>query len=850
MVVDPGETEVGEGEAAKAGDHLVGVDPAGGEVVQQCPEAPFVHVTILTAHGRPRPIARGRRRVTALTMPDEGDPVDGAPVADPDRPRHLMVVGAAAGMGRWLTEHVFAAGPWDRAFLVDQERFVDLVAPLADAFACRTTVTAAPDDAVGARALGLPDGEDADLVICLAVPRSALTSICRWLVPVLPTGAPLIHVSASLRAPLDDLRTLAPSHPVLGVHPLADTSARFLDGQTILVVPDEGAAAPAWLLDDVHHAGGIAKVLAAADHDRSMSYVQAMAHQSLLNLIDAVAGSGLDLEELWEVRTPLFEALFGLATRVVSESREATTAEIQALLDGERVAGELAAAAERTNEAITSGRHEDIEALIRSTRDHFGGALFEAVSATAAVAVTAAQAKRSELARRGRTGALVGVRPLNRPDTLRVGHILDLTPTAVTLNEVMVGPKGGAALLEGPGRRNARKIGQGGKPRRTTFGLAHIDVVPGDELEAELDEWLAHVPRDVRFLVPESVAGAGVLDVVGHHAAVRDAEVVSEVVRTGQRSVVVRVGIRADHDVDAMVEELRARVQQTYAWPTGVSLPARTAPLVHHLGPAGTFSEEAALHAAASVGIAAPDLSAEPDFPTVLAGVAAGDLGVLPVSSSASGLVARASAALLAHEGELEAGGVVDVAVRFDAYVRPEHSLADLRGRPCLSHPQGLAQCGAFIRRWGLEPVPTPSTTDALAQVAAAPDDEPCVALAGADRGGPHGLRVAEREVDDLPGSITRFVILGPPGAFGELVGGSDPTLRSICVAASLDAVLAAFDPSVAAFDELLTSPEGGALWITSRVVDPATPGLRHLGRVPWSPRTPVVRVETDVPTR
>ncbi len=591
-------------------------------------------------------------------------------------------------------------------------------------------------------------------------------------------------------------------------------------------------------------------MLSADDHDRSMSYVQTMAHQSLLNLIDAVAESGLDLEELWEVRTPLFEALFGLATRVVSESREATTAEIQALLDGERVAGELAAAAERTTGAIASGRHEEIEALIRSTRDHFGGALFEAVSATAAVAVTAAQAKRSELARRGRTGALVGVRPLSRPDTLRVGHILDLTPTAVTLSEVMVGPKGAAALLEGPGRRNARKIGQGGKPRRTTFGLAHIDVVPGDELESELDEWLAHVPRDVRFLVPESVAGAGVLDVVGHHAAVRDAEVVSEVVRTGQRSVVVRVGIRADHDVDAMVEELRARVQQTYAWPTGVSLPARTAPLVHHLGPAGTFSEEAALHAAASVGITAPDLSAEPDFPTVLEGVAAGDLGVLPVSSSASGLVARASAALLAHEGELEAGGVVDVAVRFDAYVRPEQSLADLRGRPVLSHPQGLAQCGAFIRRWGLEPVPCPSTTDALAQVAAAPDDEPCVALAGADRGAPHGLRVAEREVDDLPGSITRFVILGPPGAFGELVGGSDPTLRSICVAASLDAVLAAFDPSVAAFDELLTSPEGGALWITSRVVDPATPGLRHLGRVPWSPRTPVVRVETDVPTR
>ena len=62
----------------------------------------------------------------------------------------------------------------------------------------------------------------------------------------------------------------------------------------------------------------------------------------------------------------------------------------------------------------------------------------------------------SELARRGRTGALVGIHPLNRPESLRVGHIIDVTPTAVSLNEVMVGPRGGAALLEGPGRRNAR----------------------------------------------------------------------------------------------------------------------------------------------------------------------------------------------------------------------------------------------------------------------------------------------------------------------------------------------------------------------------------------------------------
>ena len=43
---------------------------------------------------------------------------------------------------------------------------------------------------------------------------------------------------------------------------------------------------------------------------------------------------------------------------------------------------------------------------------------------------------------------------------------------------------------------------------------------------------------------------------------------------SGQRSVVIRLWIRADHDVDDMVEELRARVQATYAWPRGLSLAA------------------------------------------------------------------------------------------------------------------------------------------------------------------------------------------------------------------------------------------------------------------------------------
>ena len=53
---------------------------------------------------------------------------------------------------------------------------------------------------------------------------------------------------------------------------------------------------------------------------------------------------------------------------------------------------------------------------------------------------------------------------------------------------------------------------------------------------------------------------------------------------------------------------------------------------------------------------------------------------VLPVSSSASGLVWRAVDAVLAHEGPLVASGVVDVAVRFDAYTAGPGPLEWTRG--------------------------------------------------------------------------------------------------------------------------------------------------------------------------
>lgn len=748
-----------------------------------------------------------------------------------DEPSNLVVVGAAAGMGRWLVEHLLLGRSWDRVVLVDTPEAAITIAPADPA-----VVVAGAGDALD---LTMPG-----TVVVLAVPHEAIDEVMTWLEPLLSRDAVIGAVSANQATTLALVAQHWESDRTFGIHPLFDASARTAEGQTFLLVGPNGPPAHGWLDDLIASAGAIADAGSAADHDAIMRVVQTATHQSLITFADTVTSSGVDLQKLWEARTPVFEGLFGLATRVLTERQQATIADIQSSMGGIDAIEHLTAAVERWSDVVDRPTNE-IESALADLRERFSGTLFDTIQATAATAVSATQAKRAELARHRRLGSLVGLRRVGAPDILKVGYIEDVTPIAVTLRRVMVGTRGKATLVEGRGMRNSGRIGENAKADTVTFGLGHVDLVLGDDLETTLDEWLAFIRRDVRFLVPESVAGVGVLSIVEDHSGIRDAEVVSEVVRTGQRSVVVRVFVRADHDVEDMVEELRSKVQTTYRWPLGLSLAAPQIERVHYLGPAGTFSEAAARQATGSLAIDAT-LVPEPDFPGVLASIGDRALGVLPISSSASGLVSRSVLAVLDHPTVLVAGGVVDVAVRFDAYVQESRQLTELRGAKVFSHPQALGQCQAFIRRWGLDPVPCPSTAEALTMVASDPDGSVALAVADSEA---TGLKIAEREVDDLSGSITRFLVLGDDDGFGEMTGGWDPTLRSLWVAESATILLAMIEPGAPAFDELLTDADGRCLWVTSRrPTGPAPSGARYLGRAPWSPRTPVVRVEVDVP--
>ena len=176
---------------------------------------------------------------------------------------------------------------------------------------------------------------------------------------------------------------------------------------------------------------------------------------------------------------------------------------------------------------------------------------------------------------------------------------------------------------------------------------------------------------------------------------------------------------------------------------------------VAYLGPAGTFSEQAAL-AYFGVSIArVPCMSIDEVFRSASGGAA--DFGVVPVENSTEGVVARSL--------DLFLGTPLAIIGETSLFVR--HNL--LRARPTqegvvavCAHPQALAQC----HNWLLNHLPQverrPVSSNAEGARLASLDDT--LAAIASDRAGSEwGLHTVAPAIQDDPQNRTRFAIVTHP---------------------------------------------------------------------------------------
>lgn len=176
---------------------------------------------------------------------------------------------------------------------------------------------------------------------------------------------------------------------------------------------------------------------------------------------------------------------------------------------------------------------------------------------------------------------------------------------------------------------------------------------------------------------------------------------------------------------------------------------------VAFLGPAGTFSELAALGYFGSSIVKVPCVSIDEVFRATTAGAA--DFGVVPVENSTEGVVAR-SLDLFLHT-PLFVIGETSLFVRHNLLRR----VGSVEGiSSVLAHPQALAQCHTWLSEHlpHAERRPVASNAEG-ARLAAL--DETAAAIASERAGSEYGLHVVAPAIQDDAHNRTRFAIVTHP---------------------------------------------------------------------------------------
>jgi prephenate dehydratase len=184
---------------------------------------------------------------------------------------------------------------------------------------------------------------------------------------------------------------------------------------------------------------------------------------------------------------------------------------------------------------------------------------------------------------------------------------------------------------------------------------------------------------------------------------------------------------------------------------------------VGYLGPEGTVSHEALLTAPGS---AAFELAPQPTLHEAVIAVHDGavDRALVPIENSLEGSVNPTLDAIAFETDDVVIVGELRHPVHLHLVAAGPLELAEVR--VVVSHPQASGQCARFLRESlpGVPVVAARSTADAVRQVAGGFESGAAAigTHAAADR---YGCSLLREDVEDDPGSETRFVWIARAGA-------------------------------------------------------------------------------------
>ena len=183
---------------------------------------------------------------------------------------------------------------------------------------------------------------------------------------------------------------------------------------------------------------------------------------------------------------------------------------------------------------------------------------------------------------------------------------------------------------------------------------------------------------------------------------------------------------------------------------------------IAYLGPAGTFSEEAAI--AFAGGRADTTFLPLSSIPAVVTAIETGaaTIGVLPIENLLEGSVTF-TLDLLIHETSLKIAGEIVIPIRQYLVARGGLSLSDVK--VLYGHPQSLGQCRKFIERCLPGVATVASLSNSAAPAEAVADARPAAAISTLRAAELTGTTILAREIADNLSNVTRFIVLARQGA-------------------------------------------------------------------------------------
>jgi prephenate dehydratase len=181
-----------------------------------------------------------------------------------------------------------------------------------------------------------------------------------------------------------------------------------------------------------------------------------------------------------------------------------------------------------------------------------------------------------------------------------------------------------------------------------------------------------------------------------------------------------------------------------------------------YLGPAGTFSEQAALLYAQGCLV---ELEAYRGISDLIMAVQSGSLdrAVVPIENVLEGTV-NLTVDMLTHEVDLKISGEIIIPIHQCLLTAPGVKIEEISR--IVSHPQALAQCRHFLQdRFGGIPMQSTDSTAAGAEQVRS-SALPIAAIANKRAAEVFGLTVLIENIEDHPDNCTRFVVLSRQETF------------------------------------------------------------------------------------